>query len=195
MDRRSFLLLALAVAVPIFGCKNNSSVAPSPAVAAPQPTLPDISGLDDEQLLQAHRTGGLAMALRIPGKTFKLGEPIPLHLLLEDYKVQPPIASGLCQGLILHYENTATQEGGGSEIAANSNCFAGTPYPDSIPLEKGKIKTVGLMLQPTTHIDLPAGSYLIGVEWKAYPVGPPTVVIPPPFAMLNSNQVPITVTQ
>jgi hypothetical protein len=197
MDRRCLLLLVFTVAFPIVGCKSKSTVAPAPATTAatPRPIVPDISGLTDAQILKANRTADLAFALRIPGKSFKLGEPIPLHLLIEDFSGKPPIASGLCEGLVLHYSNTATQDGGGSDIVANSNCFAGTPYPDSVPLEKGKIKTVDLILQSSTHIDLPIGSYLIDVEWKVYPVGPPSVVAPPPFATLNSNQVPITVTQ
>jgi hypothetical protein len=171
--------------------------APAPAAPAPvaqeTPKPADISHLTDEQLVQSNRQDGLGLALRIPVKTYKVNDAIPLHALIEDFSAREPIASGLCGGFFLSYEDTATHDSGGGEISANRGCFAGDPYPDSIPLQNGKLKVLDLDLQETTHLTIPPGHYLVSLDWKAYPVGQPTIAEREPYSHLHSNAVPLTV--
>jgi hypothetical protein len=171
--------------------------APAPAAPAPvadsTPKPSDISRLTDAQLVQANQQDGLGLALRIAPKTYKVKDPITLHVLIEDFAAREPIASGLCGGFFLSYEDTATHDSGGGEISANPDCFAGEPYPDSIPFQKGKLKVLDLDLDATTHLSIPPGKYLVTLDWKAYPVGPPTIAERVPYSHLHSNAVPLIV--
>lgn len=192
---RSILTAAAFLALSLTACKK----APAPAAPAPvadsdaTPKPPDISHLTDEQLVQSNQQDGLGLALRIAPKTYKANDPITLHVLIEDFGAKEPIASGLCGGFFLSYEDTATHDSGGGEISANRGCFAGEPYPDSIPLEKGKLKVLDLDLQETTHLTIPPGSYLVNLDWKAYPVGAPSIGEREAYSHLHSNAVLLTI--
>jgi hypothetical protein len=190
---RSILTTAAFLALSLTACKK----APAPAAPAPvadeTPKPADISHLTDEQLVRSNRQDGLGLALRIAPKTYKVNDPINLHVLIEDFGAKEPIASGLCGGFFLSYEDTVTHDSGGGEISANRRCFAGDPYPDSIPLEKGKLKVLDLDLQETTHLTIPPGSYLVTLDWKAYPVGAPSIAERDAFSHLHSNAVLLTI--
>ena len=183
----AFLVLSLTA------CKK----APPPAAPVPAaddtPKILDTAHLTDEQLVQSNQQDGLGLALRIAPKTYKANEPITLHVLIEDIAAREPIASGLCGGFFLSYEDQATHDSGGGEISANPGCFAGEPYPDSIALQKGKLKVLDLDLQQTTHLTIPPGNYLVTLDWKAYPVGPATISEREPYSHLHSNAVPLTI--
>jgi hypothetical protein len=183
----AFLVLSLTA------CKKTSPPAAPIPVADDTPKVLDTAHLTDQQLVQSNQQDGLGLALRIAPKTYKANEPITLHVLIEDIAAREPIASGLCGGFSLSYEDQATHDSGGGEISANPGCFAGDPYPDSIALQKGKLKVLDLDLQQTTHLTVPPGNYLVTLDWKAYPVGPATISEREPYSHLHSNAVPLTI--
>jgi hypothetical protein len=190
------LILAGLLAFPLTACKHTPAPAAVPnRSSATEPAEPDTSHVTDEQLVQSNQRDGLGLALRIPAATYKQGQPISLRVLIEDFDATTPIASGLCGGFSLSYEDTATHESGGGDISSNPRCFDGDPYPDSIPLEKHKLKVLDLDLQSTTHLTIPPGHYLVSITWKPYPVGPPTITEPEAYATLHSNAVPLTIKQ
>jgi hypothetical protein len=180
-------LMALSLAA----CKK--APAPAASVVDDTPKAIDLSHLTDEQLVHANQQAGLGLGLQIPGGPRKAGEPITLHVVIEDIAAKVPVASGLCGGLFLNYEDTTSHDSGGGEISSNHSCFTGDPYPDSVPLEKGKLKVLDIDLQNATHLTVPPGSYLVSLDWKAYPVGPPTIAEREPYTHMHSNAVPLTV--
>ena len=181
------------LSLPLTACKK----APAPAATTPaaddSPKVLDISTLTDEQIVQANQQDGLGLGLRIAPKTYKSSDPITLHVLIEDFAAREPIASGLCGGFFLSYEDVATHDSGGGEISASHGCFAGEPYPDSIPLQKGKLKTLDLDLNETTHLTIPPGTYLVTLDWKAFPISQPTISEREAYSHLHSNAVPLTI--
>jgi hypothetical protein len=185
----AILLIAFST---LTGCKSKAPTA-APSAAAPAKPAADLSNLTDEQLVAADQTDGLGLALRIPGKTFHTNQAIPLHLLFENFAARIPIASGMCSGVSLTYEDAATHESGSSDLAANSRCIDADPFPETIPLEQGKLKTVDLTSMAAAHLTLPPGNYLLTVTWKAIPAGPGTLAEPTPYATLRSNPVPIAI--
>ena len=181
------------LALSLTACKKS----PPPAAAAravdDSPKVVDTSHLTDQQLVQANQQDGLGLALRIAPKTYKQSDPITLHVLIEDFAAKEPIASGLCGGFFLSYEDLATHDSGGGEISASRGCFAGEPYPDSIPLEKGKLKTLDLDLNESTHLTIPPGKYLVTLDWKAFPISQPTISEREAYSHLHSNAVSLTI--
>jgi hypothetical protein len=193
MNSSKQLVCAILLVLPLTACKKS---APAVAPVKPiKPVYPDISHLTDEQLAEANQADGIGMGLRIPGGSFSANQEVPLHLVIEDFDAAVPIASGLCEGVYVSYEDTDTHDSGGTDLAANLHCFGGAdPYPDSVPLAKNKPKTFDLVLQRNGHVDLQPGSYLIEIQWKALPVGPPTISAPTPYTTVHSNRVHIVVT-
>jgi hypothetical protein len=192
MHAKQISILAAFAALSLAACKKAPAPPASPVVDD-TPKVVDISHLTDEQLVQSNRQDGLGLALRIPGKAYKPSDRIPLHILIEDFSATQPIASGLCGGFFLSYEDTSTHDSGGGEISSNHRCFDGDPYPDAVPLEKGKLKVLDIDLQETTHLTIPPGNYLVSLDWKAYPVGPPSIAEREPYSHLHSNAVPLTI--
>jgi hypothetical protein len=193
MHAKQILSAAALLALSLTACRKSPAPAPAAAASDDTPKPPDISRLTDEQLVQSNQQDGLGIALRITPKIYKVNEPITLHVLVEDFSAREPIASGLCGGFFLSYEDQATHDSGGGEITASHACFAGDPYPDSIPLQKGKLKVLNLNLEESTHLTIPSGSYLVSLDWKAYPVGAPTISEREAYAHLHSNAVPLTI--
>jgi hypothetical protein len=192
ISRAALLLLAFST---LTACKSKPPAPATPAAAPARPAM-DISRMTDEQLVAADQSDGLGLALRIPGNTtFHSADAIPLHILMENFGARIPIASGMCSGVALAYEDTATSESGSSDLAANPRCIDADPFPETIPLERGKIKTVDLTSMAAAHLTLPPGHYLLSVTWKAIPAGPGTLVEPVPYATLRSNPVPVTIIQ
>jgi hypothetical protein len=193
MHAKHILAVAAVLALSLTACRKSPAPETPATVADVTPKPADISRLTDEQLLQSNQQDGLGLALRIAPKTYKPNEPITLHVLIEDFGAKEPIASGLCGGFFLSYEDQATHDSGGGEITASHGCFAGEPYPDSIPLQKGKLKVLNLDLEDSTHLTIPPGSYLVSLDWKAYPVGAPTISEREAYSHLHSNAVPLTI--
>jgi hypothetical protein len=154
----------------------------------------DITHLTDAQLAAANQQDGLGLALRIAGDSYQTGKPIPLHLVVEDLAAREPIAAGMCTGFFIAYEDAATHESSRSQLSTNRGCFDTDPYPDTIPLEKGKLKTIDITTEAATNFVLPPANYLIHIEWQSYPAGAGTVAAPVTYSTLESNIVPITVT-
>lgn len=193
MHVKQTLIVASFVLLSLTACKK------APAPPAPEPVVDatskpaDISHLTDEQLVRLTPQDGLGLGLRISGGTYKANAPITLHVAIEDLAAKEPIASGLCGGFFLSYEDTATHDSGGGEISANRGCFTGDPYPDSIPLQKGKLKVLDLDLEQTTHLTIPPGNYLVSLDWKAFPVGAATIGEREAYSHLHSNVVALTI--
>jgi len=176
-------------------CKRTHPTTPAPASPAPAtaPAL-DISRLTDAQLAAANQQDGLALALRIAGDNFQANKPFPLHILIEDLDARIPIASGLCSGVFLTFEDAFTHESSRSELAANLHCSDGAPYPDSVPLEKGKLKVVDITTAAASTLTMPPGKYLVRIEWQSYAAGPGTIAAPETYSTLDSNAIPVTIT-
>ena len=193
MHAKQILTVSAFLALSLTACKKSPPPAISTTSTDVEPKVMDTSHLTDEQLIQANQQDGLGLALKIPAKAYRANDPVPLHVLIEDFAAREPIASGLCGGFFLSYEDTATHDSGGGEISANPACFAGEPYPDSVPLQKGKLKVLDLDLGETTHLTIPPGNYLVTLDWKAYPVGPATISEREAYSQLHSNAVPLTI--
>jgi hypothetical protein len=183
----------LIAATTLTACKSKPPAPVPTAAAAPAKPAVDLSKLTDEQLVAADQSDGLGLALRIPGNTFHTDEPIPLHLLIENFGARIPIAAGLCSGVFLAYEDAVTHESGGSDLVANPRCTATEPYPDTVPLERGKLKIIDTTSLAAAHLTLVPGHYLLTITWKAIPAGPGTLQEPLAYANLRSNSVPVTI--
>ena len=186
----ALLLSVLAVA----GCKSAPPAADpivkAEVVPAPQPA--PIAKMTDEQLVQANQKDGLGLGLRITGDHFAVGSPVPMSILIEDFGARTPIASGMCNGFSLTYEEVTTQDSRTADIN-NPRCFATIPSPDEIPLVKGKLKTAEITQSNASHMQIPEGTYLMTVTWNALPAGRGTILERPAYTTLKSNSVQITV--
>jgi hypothetical protein len=192
----TFCVVALAAS--LAGCKSAPNTPQPSAEARPiLPVVPDLTGLSDEQVVAKFKTSGLGFALRIPAPSYNSSEIIPLHVLFKDFEAKTPIASGMCGSLALHWQSTTSANSGTSGLNVNSRCFAGDPYPDSIPLEKGKLKILDVTVQGA-HASLQPGQYLVTLTWQAYPAADLKSVASPEdrvaYATLETNPVALTVT-
>ena len=171
------------------GCKS----APPPAPAAPAPVILPAAKMTDEQLVRAQQADGLGLGLRLDASSYRTGVQIPMHILMEDLAATVPIASGMCSGFTLTYEDT-TSHVGRTEKIDNPRCFSSVPPPDEIPLVKGKVKSVEISQRNASNMDIPVGTYLLSVNWKAIPAGKATIIAPPAYTSVQSNSVVVTVT-
>ena len=187
----SFVLLTV-LAESLSGCKHPMPQPKPQPVAVARPVV-DAAKLTDQQLVAANQRDGLGIGLQIPGESV-LGtkSPLPLHILLEDFSARTGIAAGLCGGFYLILEDAATHELTSSQLTLNLRCFDADPYPDSIALEKNKLKTVEANTLTASHVEFTPGKYLVSVEWHAYPAGPGTIDERTAYTTLQSNAVPIT---
>jgi hypothetical protein len=183
----------LFFAAALTACKRTPAPTPARPAAKPTPIL-DISRLSDAQLVAANQQDGLALGLRIAGETYQVNKPIPLHILIEDLAARIPIASGLCSGIFLTYEDATTHESSRSQLSANPRCSDGDPYPDAIPLEKSKLKVLDLTTAAASSLDMPPGKYLLRVEWQSYAAGAGGITAPDTYSTLDSNAILITIT-
>jgi hypothetical protein len=189
----SVAVLLLVVAGAFTSCKHAPTPQPSTGAAVPEKPAVDIGQLSDAELAALNQQAGLGIGLRVAGTTFHTGKPVPLHIVLEDFAASVPIASGMCGGFYLQFEDTGTHDSGGREIS-NPRCFAVDTDPDSIPLAKGKVKTVDINTDSAAHLTLDPGHYLLSIEWHAYPAGPATITDRETYSELHSNAVAITIT-
>lgn len=192
----SRVTLFCCAALFVAGCKSAPPPpTPAPASTTPKPTRFD--GMTDEQLVHANQTDGLGLGLKVPGidgNRFPAGAPIPLHLVLEDLAAREPVAGGLCGGFSLVALDLNTQDSQTNELAT-PHCFAAVPYPDEIPLEKGKLKVADLTAENFGHMALKPGTYQLTLTWHALPAGKQTFPERPAYTTVLANPVQVTVTQ
>lgn len=180
--------LSAAPLIALSGCKS----APPPPPAAPVVKASPFANLSDEALVHANQKDGVGLGLRIPGGPFHAAAPIPFHILLEDVDAHTSIASGLCTGLSLSYEETTTHDSSTGDFT-NPRCFDTLPNPDEVPLGKGQLKTVEATQRNFSRLNIPPGTYQVKATWHAFPAGRGTIIERPPYTTLDSNPVQITV--
>jgi len=193
MFAKGSLVLLLLVAGIFTSCKRAPAPQPSTVAAVPEKPAVDISHLSDAEVVALNQQAGLGIGLRVAGTTFRTGQAVPLHIVLEDLAARVPIASGMCGGFYLQFEDTNTHDSGGREIS-NPRCLSAETDPDTIPLAKGKLKTVDIDTDSAAHLTLDPGRYLLSIEWHAYAAGPATITDRETYSELHSNAVAITIT-
>lgn len=183
------LVLSIATAfLTIAGCKS----APPPPAPAPVAKISPFANLSDEALVHANQKDGVGLGLRIPGGPFHARTPIPFHVLLEDVAAQTSIASGLCTGLSISYEEITTHDSSTGDFT-NPRCFDTLPNPDEVPLAKGELKIVEASQRNFSNLNIPPGTYQIKATWHAFPAGRGTIIERPAYTTLDSNPVQITI--
>lgn len=148
--------------------------------------------MTDDQLVHSNEAAGLGIGLRAPETTVKADTPIPLRILFEDFAATTPIGAGHCAGLFVAYQNTQNADAGGIDIA-NTACQTGHPYPDSIALEKGKVRILDLTGPHALRLGLLPGTYSVAIRWDAAPVNKGGLMDQTGYATLRSNEVKLTV--
>ncbi len=151
--------------------------------------------MTDEQLVRASQTDGVGLGLKVPGidgNRFPAGAPIPFHIVIADLGARAPIASGMCGGFSMTAVDLNTQNSQTNDLAT-PHCIAAQPYPDEIPLAKGKLKVVDLSENNFSHMALGPGTYQLTLTWHAPPAGKQTFPEQPAYATVTSNAVQVTV--
>lgn len=185
---RPVILCFATALLTIAGCKS----APPPPAPAPAAKTSPFANLSDDALVQANQKDGVGLGLRIPGGPFQAKSPLPFHVLLEDLAAQTSIASGLCTGLSISYEETTTHDSSTGDYT-NPRCFDTLPNPDEVPLAKGKLKIVEASQRNFSNLNIPPGTYLVKATWHAFPAGRGTIIERPSYTTLDSNPVQITI--
>ena len=182
-------VLSIATAfLTIAGCKS----APPPPAPTPVARTSPFANLSDDALVHANQKDGVGLGLRIPGGPFHANTPVPFHVVLEDVAAQTSIASGLCTGLSISYEETTTHDSSTGDFT-NPRCFDTLPNPDEVPLAKGQLKIIEGSQHNFSNMAIPPGTYQIKATWHAFPAGRGTIIERPAYTTLDSNPVQITI--
>lgn len=187
---RCALILTLPLSLSIVtGCR---STPPPPPAATALPSASRYAQLSDDALVHTSQRDGLGLGLRGPASPIRANTQIPLHLLFEDFAARTPIASGLCAGLSLSYEETSTHDSSTGDFT-NPRCFDTLPNPDEIPLQKGQLKILDATQRNFSNLQLAPGTYQITATWNAFPAGKGTIIERPVYTTLLSNPIQITI--
>ena len=76
----------------------------------------------------------------------------------------------MCGGFSLTALDLNTQDSQTNDLDT-PRCISAVPYPDEIPLEKGKLKVADLTEGNFSHMALAPGIYQLTLTWHALPAG------------------------
>lgn len=172
-------------------CKKPQQTPPLRTAVQVQTPIP-AQAMSDQQLVESNHSHGLGLGLRMPVTTIKVGEPVPLRILVENLKATEPIGSRLCTGLFFSYQNVANSDTGGIDIADPGCKDVHLVDP---PLPKGKLITVERTGAGAPHIGLLPGIYTVSLRWVPTAISNGAVLQQATYAELASNEFTLTVTK
>ena len=156
----------------------------------PNVRLPD----SDEVLIRLHQKDGVGIAVRVPeSHLYRFGQPIPLHIALEDIGAKVPIADSPCLRLNLNLQDTATGILTVSTLKL-PRCASATDSEVYTPaLKRGELKRFEVSSSDAFDLTIKPGTYLISVGWSSYEAGDYNLFTRKQYSATFSNSIPITV--
>jgi hypothetical protein len=145
-------------------------------------------------LVRLHQKDGIGIALRIPGaRIYHLGEPIPIHIALEDIAANVRIADSPCLKLNLNMEDQATGVVTASTLKLPRCASTADNEVYTAILKRGELKRFQVLSSDAFDFKVKPGRYLISVGWSSYEAGNYNVFTRKQYNAVLSNVIPITV--
>ena len=178
-------VLALGV-IALMGCRDHAEKEAS----TPNATMPD----SDEDLVRLHQKDGIGIALRIPGTlVYHSGEPIPLHIALEDIAANVRIADSPCLKLNLNMQDQATDVVTASTLKLPRCVSTADNEVYTAILKRGELKRFQVLSSDAFDFTIKPRNYLVSVGWSTYEAGNYSAFTRRQYNAVLSNVVPITV--
>ena len=168
------------------GCRDHAQKEAS----TPNATIPD----SDEDLVRLHQKDGIGIALRIPGTlVYHSGEPIPLHIALEDMAANVRIADSPCLKLNLNMQDQATGVVTASTLKLPRCVSTADNEVYTAILKRGELKRFQVLSSDAFDFTIKPGQYLVSVGWSSYEAGNYSAFTRRQYNAVLSNTIPITV--
>ncbi len=154
-----------------------------------RPPVSPAATLTDELGVKLHSTAGVGVALRLDGTVFHVGQPVPVHIALQNFAATTPLQGTPCNGLTLSFTHIDI----GRSVVGQPRIPTCAPQTlDPPPLPRGKLFTIDTDLSTALQESLPAGTYQVMAAWqpsvaRTLPIGPHGEnLFPPPYAVARS---------
>jgi hypothetical protein len=179
---RGRTLMTIALIAVLTGCRKQ---APADTTAPVDPALRDyrekvqsriamaqlemlrFHDMTDAQMVSGHQKDGLGFGIRLEKTELHVGEPLKVHLALENVAAHGPISATTCEGFSLAEEDSTT--GVTTAVSITFACNHEDPLRDNnLALRQGELKTADIVVDKTRlSFDHP-GRYLLNAGWQTF---------------------------